>query len=102
MSPPGELIDLLDTGDGSEPKPKLLVKAEAFNVMRLVLPAGKEIPEHTAPKEITVQCVRGQVEFRTMGRTLTMTPGQLVSLAPGEPHALTAVEDSIMLVTKAN
>ncbi|MDA8746032.1 cupin domain-containing protein [Rubripirellula amarantea] len=98
----GQLIDLHDvTGDG-QPKPKLLVQTGPMNVMRLVLPAGKGIPEHKAAKDITVQCVSGKVEFTSMGTTHTMTPGTMLFLPPEELHSLTAIEDSIMLVTKAN
>lgn len=99
---PGQLIDLHDIGTDENPKPKLLIKTEPMNVMRLVLPAGKAIPEHKAANDITVQCIAGKVEFTTMGKTLTMTPGTMLFLPPGELHSLTATEDSIMLVTKAN
>ncbi|KLU07585.1 hypothetical protein RISK_000663 [Rhodopirellula islandica] len=98
----GKLIDLHDIGTDAEPKPKLLIKTEPMNVMRLVLPAGKAIPEHKAAKDITVQCVAGKVDFTAMGETMTMTPGKMLFLPPGELHSLTAIEDSIMLVTKAN
>lgn len=99
---PGQLIDLHDIGTDQEPKPKLLIKTEPINVMRLVLPAGKTIPEHKAAKDITVQCVAGKVEFTTAGETLTMTAGKILFLPPGQLHSLTAIDASIMLVTKAN
>ncbi|QDT67487.1 Cupin domain protein [Planctomycetes bacterium MalM25] len=101
LGTPGELIDLYAVDHDAEPKPTLLIKTEAFSVLRLVLPAGKVIPEHKAPKEITVQCVRGKVDFEAMGQTQTMTAGKVLFLDPGEPHALTAIEDAIMLVTMA-
>lgn len=56
----GQLIDLHEIGTDAEPKPKLLIKTDPMNVLRLVLPAGKSIPEHKAAKEITVQCVAWQ------------------------------------------
>lgn len=99
---PGQLIDLHDIGTPDVPTPKLLIKTEPMTVIRLVLTAGKEIPVHKAPKEITVQCLEGQIEFTTMGRTLTMRPGKILFLPPEELHSLKAIEDSIMLVTKAN
>lgn len=37
-----------------------------------------------------------------MGETLTMSAGKILFLPPGELHSLTAIEDSIMLITKAN
>lgn len=97
---PGQVIDLYDvSGEG---KPNLVVKTEPLNVMRLVLSAGKTIPEHKAAKHITVQCIKGKVAFSTSSNTIEMTPGKLLYLLPGELHSLSAIEDSIMLVTKAN
>tara|TARA_R110002072_G_scaffold284006_1_gene447848 strand:- start:60001 stop:60324 length:324 start_codon:yes stop_codon:yes gene_type:complete len=96
-----ELIDLLQIAPDAEPKPSLLILNDSFKVMRLVLPAGKTIPEHKAPKEITVQCVSGSVDFTTKGETHHMTTGKLLHLEPGELHALTAIEASVMLVTMA-
>ena len=71
-------------------------------MLRLVLAAGKTIPAHKAAKEITVQCISGKVDFSTAAETLTMTPGKMLFLLPEELHSLTAIEDSVMLVTKAN
>ncbi len=78
---------------------RTLVKTRALEVIRLVLPAGKEIPTHKAPNEITVQCLEGRVVFTAEGKTQELTAGQLLYLASAEPHALKAVEDSSLLVT---
>lgn len=98
----GDLIDLHDIGTDDAPKPKVLIQTEPFNVLRLIIAAGKTVPEHHAAKEITVQCVVGKLEFNTMGKTLVMTPGKMLFLPPGERHSLHAIEDSVVLVTKAN
>jgi quercetin dioxygenase-like cupin family protein len=45
-----------------------LLKTEQMQVIRLVVPAGKEIPAHDAPGEITVQCIEGRVAFTAAGR----------------------------------
>ncbi|MCA9139488.1 MAG: cupin domain-containing protein [Planctomycetales bacterium] len=98
----GQLIDLHDVGSAAEPKPKLLVSTASMNVLRLVLPAGKVIPEHKAAKEITVQCLIGEVDFITLGETVKMTAGTMLYLQPGQPHSLVSISDAIVLVTKAN
>jgi quercetin dioxygenase-like cupin family protein len=77
------------------------LESDSFKLMRLVLPAGKLIPEHKAPQEITVQCVAGKVEFTTMGAPRTMVGGCLLQLEAAQPHSLLAIEDSIMLITMA-
>ena len=98
---PGEVITLTSDEADNEPKPKQIVKAERLKVMRLVLPAGKTLAEHKAPGEITVQCLSGHVNFTTMGETKSMTTGTMLYLEASQPHALTAVDDSVMIVTLA-
>lgn len=76
-----------------------LVKTADLEVIRLVLPKGKEIPSHQAPGEITVQCLEGRVAFTAHGKTEELGAAQMLYLAASEPHALKAVEDSTVLVT---
>ena len=83
----------------SSSKTTTLIKSADLEVIRLVLPAGKEIPTHKAPGEITVQCLEGRVAFTAEGKTQDLTPGRLLFLAAGEPHAVKGVEDSSLLVT---
>jgi quercetin dioxygenase-like cupin family protein len=65
-----------------------------------VIPAGKEIPPHRAPGEITVQCIEGHVAFEDEGHTLDLYAGDLLYLCPQETHALKGVLDSTVLVTR--
>jgi quercetin dioxygenase-like cupin family protein len=76
-----------------------LIKAASFELIRLVLPAGKEIPPHKTRGEITVQCLEGRVSFSSHGQTKDLHPGDLLYLAADEVHALKAVEHSSLLVT---
>ncbi|QDV70703.1 Cupin domain protein [Rosistilla carotiformis] len=80
-------------------KTHALLKSDAMELLRMVLPAGKKIAEHKAPGEITVHCLEGKVEFTAMGKTHELTSGRLLHLPAAEPHALQAVEDSSLLVT---
>ena len=96
---PGEVIHLpLGAALGSS-KTTTLVKTSGLELIRLVLPAGKEIPTHKAPGEITVQCLEGRVAFTADGKTQELTAGQLLYLSAGEPHAVKAIEESSLLVT---
>jgi quercetin dioxygenase-like cupin family protein len=76
-----------------------LAKTADLELIRLVLPAGKEIPTHKARGEITVQCLEGRVAFTAEGTTRELAAGQLLYLAAGEPHAVKAIEDASLLVT---
>jgi quercetin dioxygenase-like cupin family protein len=68
-------------------------------VMRLVLPAGQGLPEHSVPGSVTVQCLEGETVLIMPSRTCTLGAGQLVVLEGSEPHALKATADSTLLVT---
>ena len=76
-----------------------LVHAPTLDVIRLIIPAGKEIPEHRAPGLITVHCLEGAVDFATGDRTQRLGAGQFLYLTAGTPHALRGVEDASVLVT---
>ena len=95
----GEIISLPLGTALSSSKTTTLVKTADLEVIRLVLPAGKEIPSHKAPGEITVQCLEGRFAFTAHGKTQELSAGQMLYLAASEPHALKAVEYSTVLVT---
>jgi quercetin dioxygenase-like cupin family protein len=97
---PGTLIDVRPLGSSLPgAQTTTLAKAEDLEVIRLVMPAGREIKTHTAPGPMTLQCLEGRVAFTTMGKTLDLSSGQLLHLAAGEAHALQAIEDSSLLLT---
>jgi len=97
---PGELMDVRPLGAAlSETQTHTLIRTLAAELVRMVLPAGKELKEHRAPGEIIVHCLEGRVEFTTMGKTEVLTPGKLLLLPAAEPHAVKALEDSSFLLT---
>lgn len=78
----------------------VLLKAAGLELIRLVIPIGKEIPPHRAPEEVTVQCVEGRVAFTHNGSTSILSAGDLLYLCPNELHSVKALEDSTVLVTR--
>ncbi len=96
----GELINIRPLGNAiNTAVTSTLYKTAHLEVFRLVLRAGKEMPEHEVPGELTVQCLEGSVEFSIGTTRDVMRPGDLKCLAGGIPHALRAIEDSSILVT---
>ncbi|TWU08973.1 hypothetical protein CA54_42120 [Symmachiella macrocystis] len=76
-----------------------LVKTEKLNIVRLVVSAGKEIPQHSAPGELIVQCLEGRIAFSCLGRSQDLAGGELLYVPDSAPHSLTGLEDSILLLT---
>lgn len=98
---PGEIIDVTPFASAlAEAKTSRLIKTDQFELLRLVLSAGKVIAEHSTPGQITVQCLEGRIEFTAAGKTETLGPGQLLYLEGGEPHSLRCLEATSVLVTK--
>ena len=98
-SPFDSLQEIAETGDINESRRRVGEGSFEQNVIRLVLPAGREIKTHVAPGPMTLQCLEGRVAFTTMGKTLDLSAGQMLHLAAGEAHALRAVENSSLLLT---
>jgi quercetin dioxygenase-like cupin family protein len=97
---PGEALDIRPLGAAlARSITTTLVKTATLEVVRLVLPAGKEIPTHRVSGEITVQCLEGRVAFTAGDATQELAAGHLLYLSGGEPHALRSIEDASVLVT---
>ena len=97
---PGEVVDIRPLGAALATTPtRTLVKTEAVTVVRMVVPAGKEIPTHAAKGELIVQCLEGKIAFTAGGKTHDLETGHLLHLPAGEPHSLRGVEDGSLLLT---
>lgn len=92
-------LQLLLGVNRKDAKTERLLAGTHLEIIRLVVPAGKEIPPHKAKGEATVLCLEGRVFFTSTCGAVQLTPGMLVYLRPGEVHALTGTEDSSLLVT---
>jgi quercetin dioxygenase-like cupin family protein len=96
----GEVVDVRPLGSElPNATTRALIMNKHFEVIRMILPAGKEIPEHQAKGEIIVHCLEGLIHFNTSEEEVKLGGGQLLHLNAGEPHALRAVEDSSVLLT---
>lgn len=83
----------------NESKTNVLVKTDALEVIRIVLPAGKQLPPHRVEGEITVQCLEGRISFDADATPHELAQGQMLYLAGGATHALRGIDDSSVLVT---
>jgi quercetin dioxygenase-like cupin family protein len=96
----GELVDIRPLGSAATSSQRtILLRAEQVEIVRLAVPAGKEISEHKAKGEIVVQCLEGQVAYNVFGKTLTLEAGKLLYMPVGEPHSVKGIEDASLLLT---
>jgi quercetin dioxygenase-like cupin family protein len=99
---PGEVIDVRPLGSSlSTQKTTALFKSEDLEVMRLVLLAGRSLPSHKVPGEITIQCVEGALDITAEGQSHVLRAGHLLYLPGDVLHGVTALEDASALVTVA-
>ena len=97
---PGTVIDVRPLGGALvNMMTATLIKTDTLEVIRIVMPAGKDIPRHKVPGEITVQCLEGSVEFHIGELKRELTAGSLLYLEGADEHWLHANEDSSLLVT---
>jgi quercetin dioxygenase-like cupin family protein len=97
---PGEVIDIRPFGSSlPAAKTTALFKTQSVEVIRMVMPTGKEISEHEAPGTLIVQCLEGRVAFTASGKTEELHAGQLLYLEAQEPHAVRCIEDASFLLT---
>lgn len=96
----GQVVSVLPLGERlHDARTTALLKAEQMEVVRVVLHAGKGLREHKTPGEITVQCLEGDVEFRTPDAMHLLRAGDFIHLRGNEPHSLLARTDASVLVT---
>ncbi|MCE9607151.1 MAG: cupin domain-containing protein [Planctomycetia bacterium] len=96
----GEIMKVGPLGSAlATTKTATLAKTDALELIRLVLPAGKEIPTHQTPGEIVIQCLDGRVAFTTDGHTQELVVGDVIHLSESQPHAVKGIVDSSLLVT---
>lgn len=96
----GELIDVRPLGDKlPQSISTALLRTDDLEVMRLVLPAEKSVPEHHVPGEVTMLCVEGAVEVQAHDTMRVLQAGQMIYLSGNVPYALRALENSSVLMT---
>jgi quercetin dioxygenase-like cupin family protein len=101
--PHAQALDVIDISPLGDQLPRAvttsLIKTPALQLMRMVLRAGADVPEHSVPDAITVQCLEGEATVTTLSRACRLAAGRLVVLEGGEPHAVHALTDVSLLVT---
>jgi quercetin dioxygenase-like cupin family protein len=96
----GDVVDLRPLGEKlAGAKTTALVKTEAFEAIRLAVPAGRDIAPHEVSGQITLQCLEGRVLLELPETSLEVSAGQWVYLDGGVRHSLKGLEDASLLLT---
>jgi len=76
-----------------------LVRHGPLSLILFAFEAGGAIKEHRTEGEVVIHVLRGRLTVTVDGEALELAAGELLSLAPGQPHAVEAREASDMLLT---
>ena len=97
---PLDVIDIGPLGPGlHDAVSTSLIKTERLQLLHLVLPARRDLPQHHVGDECTIHCLEGDVDLQMPGGARRLGPGQLVVLPAGQPYSLGARVDSAVLMT---
>lgn len=76
-----------------------LLRRGPMTVVLFVFEPGGQLPEHQAPGDIIIHVLSGQMDVTVADETVSLSGGQLLALAPQQPHAVQARTDAAMLLT---
>lgn len=78
---------------------KVVHRDDDLDVTVFAFDAGEGLTEHQASRTAIVQVLSGRLRFTADGEELDAGPGFWLHMTPGTPHALEAVEPTLMLLT---
>lgn len=70
---------------------RVVVNNPLLRTVLFTFDAGQALTEHASPKAVVVTLMEGTMDFSVGERTERLEAGDVVYLAPGERHALTAL-----------
>ncbi|MDO4654210.1 MULTISPECIES: cupin domain-containing protein [Actinomyces] len=70
---------------------RVVVNNDILRTVVFTFDAGQVLTEHSSPRAVVVTLLEGEMDFSIGERTERMGAGDVIYLAPGDRHALTAV-----------
>ncbi|MCA0201461.1 MAG: cupin [Proteobacteria bacterium] len=96
----GEVVDLRPLGGKlKETKTTAITKADHFEAIRLIVPAGASIDPHAVAGDLTLLCLEGRIKLGLTMREIELVAGEWLYLTGGETHSVKGLEDSSLLLT---
>lgn len=79
----------------------VLAQNASAKEIQILMAQNSTMKEHKAPFDISVQVLRGEVEFSVQDDTKMLKELDMVSLKANEAHSLRALQDSIVRLSLA-
>lgn len=79
-----------------------LIDEDKLQITHLQIKKGDEVPSHKSDKNVIVVIYNGKVNFTGENGSEIIIPGDIINMQPNELHALSAIEDSDLIVIKAS
>ena len=79
-----------------------LIDEDKLQITHLQIKKGDEVPSHKSDKNVIVVIYNGKVNFTGENESEIIMPGDIINMQPNELHALSAIEDSDLMVIKAS
>jgi len=77
----------------------VLFETETTKEIRILFKKGQLMKKHQTPFPITVQMVKGELNFGVNNQVLSLTEGDLIALDGGVPHDLSAKTNCVVRLT---
>ena len=79
-----------------------LIDEDKLQITHLQIKKGDEVTSHKSDKNVVVVIYKGKVNFTGENGSEIIMPGDIINMDPNEMHALSAIEDSDLIVIKAS
>ncbi|MGA3111936.1 MAG: cupin domain-containing protein [Candidatus Bathyarchaeia archaeon] len=92
------LTGLIDYQEGSVVS-RTIIDKKTGTVTLFAFDENQCLSEHTAPFEVLIYVIEGEVDLTISGKPLTLKQGEVTIVLTNEPHALAAKTKFKMLLT---
>lgn len=79
---------------------KHIFNNENGGVVLVALKAGQKLDTHTAPAELMVNVLEGEIEFTMIDKVNTIKSGEFILMGADVPHSVVAKTDTKMMLVK--
>lgn len=79
---------------------KQIFTNENGGVVLVAFKAGQKLDTHTAPADVMVNVLEGEIEFTMLDKTSTIKAGEFLLMGADVPHSVAAKADSKMMLVK--